>query len=102
MARKRSSKSGVTRVANWTVRPVRRAVRPSRRRVPCLIRGDATAATGSAGGPGGRGDGGAAISGASRLLLASASDGGAPSVLRRLSFERSAILLHLVDQGLNE
>ena len=49
-----------------------------------------------------RGGAGIAISAASKLLLASVSGGGAPSVLRRLNFERSAILLHLVDQGLNK
>ena len=41
-------------------------------------------------------------SGASRLVLASVAGGGAPSVLRRLIFDRSAILVHHIDEGLNE
>ena len=45
---------------------------------------------------------GGAVSGASRFGLASASGGGAPSELRRLSFVRSAMILHPVDESLNE
>ena len=85
------------------VRPVRRALRPSRSRLPSHAGGgEIGRGAGSSTGGSVIGAGSGAVSGASRFMLASAGGGGAPSVLRRFSFERSAILLHLVDQSLNE
>jgi hypothetical protein len=82
---------------------VRRALRPSRTRRPRPSEVEGIVTTGSiAGGDKVGTGGGGAISGACRFVLASDGGGGTPSVRRPLNFERSAILLHLVDQSLNE
>ena len=80
------------------MRRVRRALRPSRALLPCPAKAEGTTSIGSAA----RGGGSETVSGASRLVLASVAGGGAPSVLRRLSFERSAILVHHIDESLNK
>jgi hypothetical protein len=78
---------------------VRRAFRPSCLGAPSpLDRGASADRAGAAGATGATG----AVSGASRLVLASSIVGGAPRLPLRFSFDRSAIGLHLVDEGLNE
>ena len=96
MRRSFASNSGLTRVANCSVRPLRRRLRPSGVRCtfvvipsPLLI---------------GIGTGGliGATSGAAKFMLASSSGGGAPSVRCRLMLLKSAIIANLVDHGLDE
>ena len=95
---KRSSNSGLTRVANCRVRPVRRALRPSCFPSYCVRRGDA----GLDGIAEPMTDAVGAVSGASRLVLASVMGGGAPSEPLRFSLLVSAIGLHLINEVLDE
>src|SRR4051795_3656196 len=99
IARTRWSNSGVTRVANWTMRLVRRIERPSIRPSSACSDdrdGDAGISPALSGGSIAR------ASGRSRFVLASAGEGGAPSVRRRLRFEKSAIPRDPVDKRLDQ